>query len=122
MPLEDLLDNLTLQDPDEPIALFFSYVDADRYDYYRKNKTELVNLSSICRDRLIKYLEGRRYTVVAEDNPLAAHPATIVVSRSGIQTPFLEPKSAKDFAYALINIIDSSGFARPMSAVLGIRL
>ena len=38
MPLEDLLDNLTLQDPDEPIALFFSYVDADRYDYYRKIK------------------------------------------------------------------------------------
>ena len=122
MPLEDLLDNLTLQDPDEPIALFFSYVDADRYDYYRKNKTELVNLSSICRNRLIKYLEERRYTVVAEDNPLAAHPATIVISRSGIQTPFLEPKNAKDIAYLLINDINSSGFARPMSAVLGIRL
>lgn len=122
MPLYELLNNLTLQEPEEPVALFFSYVDTDRYDYYCQNREDLINLHSPHRNHLVKFLSDRNYTVVADDSPLSVHPGTIVVSHSGIQTPFLEPSTAQDFGYNLLKIIDSSGFVRPLSAVLGIRL
>lgn len=122
MTTKDLTDNATLHDLDQPVALFFSYVDADRYDFYMKNKKELVGISNLCQERLIEYLAVRKYPVVSHLDPLAANPATVVVTNTGIQTPFLDPKDARGFALDLINNVNSSEFAKPMSFVLGIRL
>lgn len=115
----DLTDNASLRHLKQPVALFFSYVDADRYDFYCKNNFELASINNRCRDQLIEYLLVRKYPAVSDENPLAAHPGSIVVSRHGIQTPFLKPDQARDFAMQLISDIRDSGFARPMSFVLG---
>lgn len=122
MTAKDLTDNATLHDLDQPVALFFSYVDADKYDFYLKNKKELIGISNLCQETLIEYLTIRKYPVVSHLDPLAANPATIVVTNTGIQTPFLAAKYARGFALDLLNEINSSKFAKPMSFVLGIRL
>lgn len=117
-----LLNNPTMQNIDEPVALYFSYVDVNDFDYYHRHKPNLVRLHSMFKAELIKYLKERGYPAVAEDSNLAAHPATIVVSNSGIQTPFIEPERAKEFAYALATDIEKSGFVKPLSKIFAIRL
>jgi len=119
---DDLTDNATLKHLDEPVALFFTYVDEAQYLFYLKNRQELINIRSTCRDDLVDYLQQHRYPAVNNLNPLAAHPGSIVVSSTGIQTPFLEAKQARDFAKDLLRIIGLSGFAKPMSYVLGVRI
>ena len=120
--IESFLDNATFKNINEPVALFFSYVDTELFEYYKTDKKELLNINSVRKNKLIDYLEGAKYLVVAEDDILASHPATIVVSSRGIQTPFLEPDKVKDFAYNIINDIESTGFVKVMSKVLAIRL
>ena len=117
-----LLNNPTMQNIDEPVALYFSYVDVNDFDYYHRHKPNLVRLHSMFKAELIKYLKERGYPAVAEDSNLAAHPATIVVSNSGIQTPFIEPERAKEFACALATDIEKSGFVKPLSKIFAIRL
>ncbi len=119
---DDLTDNATLKCLDEPVALFFTYVDEAQYMFYLKNRQELINIHSTCRDDLVQYLQQHQYPAVNNLNPLAAHPGSIVVSSTGIQTPFLAAKQAREFAKNLIKIIDLSGFAKPMSYVLGVRI
>lgn len=117
-----LLDNPTLDKVEEPVALYFSYADVDRYPFYQANKAELVHLHNNCRDQLIEYLLERSYLAASNDNPLAQHPATIVVSHSGIQTPFLSPFKAKKFAEELGMYIERSKFAKPLSKIFAIRV
>lgn len=115
----DLTDNASLRDLKHPVALFFSYIDADQYDFYCQNNEKLANINNKCRDQLVDYLKNAEYPVVSDENSLAAHPGSIVVTRHGIQTPFIEPDKAQNFAMQLIVDINNSGFARPMSFVLG---
>ena len=99
-----LLNNPTMQHLEEPVALYFSYVDVNDFDYYHRYKPNLVRLHSMFKAELIKHLKERGYPAVAEDSNLAAHPATIVVSNSGIQTPFIEPSLAYEYALTLAKI------------------
>ncbi len=117
-----LLNNPTMQNIDEPVALYFSYVDVNDFDYYHRHKPNLVRLHSMFKAELIQHLRKLDYFAVAEDSNLAAHPATIVVSNSGIQTPFIEPKRAKEFAKLLASDIEKSGFVKPLSKIFAIRL
>lgn len=117
-----LLNNPTMQNIDEPVALYFSYVDVKDFDYYHRHKPNLVRLYSIFKAELIQHLRKLDYFAVAEDSDLAAHPATIVVSNSGIQTPFIEPKRAKEFAKLLASDVEKSGFVKPLSKIFAIRL
>ena len=58
--LEDvsvLVDNPSFKNINEPVALFFSYVDVEKYEFYQKNNFELVNLSSRYKSELIEYLK-----------------------------------------------------------------
>lgn len=118
----DLTDNATMRYLQEPVALFFSYVDEPKYAFYQTHPHELLNMQNICRDDLVNYLQESFYPAVNNLNPLAAHPGSIVVSTHGIQTPFLEPDIARDFALKLVRDINRSGFAKPLSYVLGVRI
>lgn len=118
----DLTDNASLRDLQEPVALYFSYVDADKYDFYLQNKEQLKEIQSTCRDELVEYLKESNYPAVSNISSLAAHPATIVVSTRGIQTPFLEPEDAKNFAKKLLEEINASKFAKPMSYVMAVHI
>lgn len=116
------LDNPSIRHINEPVTLFFSYVDADKFDYYEQNKHDLANLKSSCKEQLTSYLKREGYCVVTDDNPLAANPSTMVVSESGIQTPFLNQKKINLTAERLLSDIADSKFALPRSYVLAVRL
>ena len=117
-----LLNNPTMQHLEEPVALYFSYVDVNDFDYYHRHKPNLVRLHSMYKAELIKHLRELKYNAVAEDSNLAAHPATIVVSNSGIQTPFIEPSLAYEYALTLAKAVEKSGFVKPLSKIFAIRL
>ena len=118
----DLTDNDTLKDLKVPVAVYFTYVDAHRLDYYLKNKQNLVHLDNNNRDALVGYLRKRRYPAVSDQDPAAAYPGTIVVSRTGVQTPFLEPEEVLSFVQELLYDIEKSKIAMPLSYALGIRI
>ena len=123
--LEDisvLINNPSFKNIDEPVALFFSYVDVEKYEFYQKNNFELVNLSSHYKSELIEYLRENNYLAVCDESTLATHPATIVVSNKGIQTPFLEPEKVNDFILELLDKINKSKFVMPLSHVIAVRL
>ncbi len=123
--LEDvgvLINNPSFKNIKEPVALFFSYVDVEKYEFYQKNNFELVNLSSHYKSELIKHLKDNSYLAVSDESTLASHPATIVVSNKGIQTPFLEPDRVKDFIIELLEYINQSKFVMPLSHVIAVRL
>lgn len=120
--LESLLDNPSFIGINEPVALYFSYVDKDKYTYFKRHKKELVNIYNECQQRLILHLKENDYHAVSDNSPLAAHPGNIVVSRTGIQTPFILPNRIKKFALDLILDVSASGFAKPLSKIFAIRL
>lgn len=123
--LEDvsvLINNPSFKNIKEPVALFFSYVDVEKYDFYQKNNFELVNLSSHYKSELIEYLRENNYVAVSDASTLASHPATIVVSNKGIQTPFLEPEKVEEFIIELLDKINKSKFVMPLSHVIAVRL
>ena len=117
----DLTDNDTLKDLKEPVAVYFTYVDAHRLDYYLKNKQKLVHLDNSNRDALVEHLR-EFYTAVSDQDPAASYPGTIVVSRTGVQTPFMEPQKVRSFTKTLIEYIEESKIAMPLSYALGIRI
>lgn len=120
--VDSLLENPSFININEPVALYFSYVDSDKYTYFKRHKKELVNIFNNSKTELIQCLKNREYKVVCDDSHLAAHPGTIVVSHTGIQTPFILPTEVKEFALDLIHDISNSGFARPLSKIFAIRL
>ena len=117
----DLTDNDTLKDLKEPVAVYFTYVDADNLKYYLEHKQKLVHLDNSNRDALVEYLR-EFYTAVSDQDPAATYPGTIVVSRTGVQTPFMEPQKARPFAKRLLHDIEESKIAMPLSYALGIRI
>ena len=106
----DLTDNDTLKDLKVPVAVYFTYVDADNLKYYLEHKQKLVHLDNSNRDALVEYLR-EFYTAVSDQDPAAAYPGTIVVSRTGVQTPFMEPQKARSFAKRLLHDIEESKIA-----------
>ncbi len=118
----DLTDNDTLKDLKVPVSVYFTYVDAHRLDYYLKNKQNLVHLDNSNRDALVTYLQEHDFMVVSDQDPAATYPGTIVVSRTGVQTPFMESQKARPFAKRLLHDIEESKIAMPLSYALGIRI
>ena len=118
----DLTDNDTLKDLKEPVAVYFTYADAHRLDYYLKNKQNLVHLDNSNRDALVTYLQEHDFMVVSDQDPAAVYPGTIVVSNTGVQMPFMEPQKARSFAKQLLHDIEESKIAMPLSYALGIRI
>ena len=117
----DLTDNDTLKDLKVPVAVYFTYVDAENFKYYLEHKQELVKLNNSNRDALVDCLK-KHYTVVSDQNPAAAYPGTIVVSNTGVQTPFMEPQKVVSFTKQLLYEIEESKIAKPLSYALGIRI
>ena len=118
----DLTDNDTLKDLKEPVAVYFTYADADRFQYYLDHKQALVNIDNRNCDALVTYLQEHDFMAVSYQDPAAAYPGTIVVSNTGVQTPFMEPQEARPFAKRLLHDIEESKIAMPLSNALGIRI
>ena len=87
----DLTDNDTLKDLKEPVAVYFTYADAERFKYYLEHKQELVNIDNRNCNALVKYLRRNGYNTVSYQDLAAAYLGTIVVSNTGVQMPFMEP-------------------------------
>ncbi len=118
----DLTDNDTLKDLKEPVAVYFTYADVENFQYYLEHNQELVNLDNHNCNALVEHLRRRRYPAVSYKDPAAAYPGTIVVSNTGVQTPFMEPQKARSFAKRLLHDIEESKIAMPLSNALGIRI
>jgi len=121
-PVSHYLNHPGMKNIKEPVALYFSYVDAYKYDYYDLDHEEYSRLKSSCKYDLVKYLRKAGYPAVPDDDPDAALPNRVVVSDSGIQTPFIEPKRVKYIASVLIQHILNSGIALPRSYVFAVSL
>ena len=118
----DLTDNDTLKDLKVPVAVYFTYADADNFEYYLKYKQKLVNLDNSNCDELVMYLKEHDFMAVSYQDPAAVYPGTIVVSNTGVQMPFMEPQKARSFAKQLLRDIEESKIAMPLSYALGIRI
>ena len=53
----DLTDNDTLKGLKVPVAVYFTYVDAENFQYYLEHKQELVKLNNSNRDALVDCLK-----------------------------------------------------------------
>ncbi len=118
----DLTDNDTLKDLKEPVAVYFTYADADRFKYYLEHNQALVNIDNRNCDALVIYLQEHDFMAVSYQDPAATYPGTIVVSNTGVQMPFMEPEDARPFAKRLLRDIEKSKIAMPLSSALGIRI
>ena len=118
----DLTDNDTLKNLKEPVAVYFTYADAERFQYYLEHNQELVNIDNHNCNALVEHLRRRRYPAVSYQDPAAVYPGTIVVSNTGVQMPFMEPQKARSFAKQLLHDIEESKIAMPLSYALGIRI
>ncbi len=118
----DLTDNDTLKDLKEPVAVYFTYADVDKFQYYLEHNQELVNIDNRNCDALVTYLQEHDFMAVSYQDPAAAYPGTIVVSNTGVQMPFMEPQEARSFAKRLLYDIEESKIAMPLSNALGIRI
>ncbi len=121
-PVSHYLDHPGMKNIKEPVALYFSYVDVDQHDFYDLHKEEYSRLKNSCKYDLVKYLQKKQYLAVADDDPDAALPNRVVVSDSGIQTPFIEPEKVKHIASLLIQHILNSEIALPRSYVFAVSL
>jgi len=119
---KDLTDNNSLKNRKEPIAAFFAYADADKYDLYQTDNNAIANICNDCQERLIQYLRAKGHPVVSDKDPRAMYPRAIVVTKSGIQMPFMEPDEARKYARNIQEDIEDSGFARPLGLVHGVTI
>ncbi len=121
-PVSHYLDHPGMKNIKEPVALYFSYVDVSQYDFYDLHKEEYSRLRNSCKYGLVKFLREAGYFAVADDDPDAALPNRVVVSDSGIQTPFIEPEKVQDVAFSLVQNILDSEIALPRSYVFAVSL
>ena len=119
---EDLTDNDSLRDLREPVAVFLSYTDKYKFEQYMSGERDISEINNLTQEMLIKKLRKLGYPAVSDDDPRAANPRTVVVTKSGIQMPFMEPEVAKMFAKDLVEDVKATGIALPMSLALGVRV
>ncbi len=121
---EDLTNNSTVRNRKQPIAAFFAYADVNMYETYLTDNEAIKNISNTytCQMKLIEYLRKSDYPVVSDKDPRAMDSRSIVVTKSGIQMPFMEPEVARKYIRKLQLAIETSGIARPLGLVQGVTI
>ncbi len=108
----DLISSALLKERTKPVALFFAYVDVEDYDLYKTDNNAVMNMHSRKKERLAAYLRSKKYPAFSDKDNRIKNPGAIMITGSGIQTPFMEPEVAEGYAEDLQKIINNSGFVR----------
>ena len=119
--LERLVNNPTFWNLREPVALFFSYIDSDRYERAMRDNDYLTQYYYVNQERLIAHLRKYNFPTVSEYDIRSQDPRTLLVTQTGIQTPFYPQEKAREYALRILKAIQDSGFCRPLSHVNAIR-
>ena len=99
----------------EPKMVYLGLVDKEDYTYYKSHPDKACERRLRHPEKLIAELRAKGYRAVSIDSPEAADPSTIVVSPTGIRTPYLDPKTMKDDVEGLIKELIRSESVYPMS-------
>ena len=99
----------------EPKMVYLGLVDKEDYTYYKSHPDKACERRLGHPERLIAALRAKGYRAVSIDSPEAADPSTIVVSSTGIRTPYLDPNGMKEKVERLIKELIQSESVYPMS-------
>ncbi len=99
----------------EPKMVYLGLVDKEDYAYYKEHPDKTNERRLRNPEKLVKELRAKGYLAVSIDSPEAADPSTLVVSPTGIRTPYLSPKTIKDDVEGLLKNIITSASVYPMS-------
>ena len=108
----DLISSALLKERTKPVSLFWGYVDVEDYNLYKTDNNAVMNMHSRNKERLAAYLRSFGYPAFSDKDPRVKNPGVIMITDSGIQTPFMEPEVAEKFARKMQKIINNSGFVR----------
>ena len=99
----------------EPKMVYIGLVDKEDYAYYKGHPDKACARRLRHPERLIEELKAKGYRAVSIDSAEAADPSTIVVSSTGIRTPYLSPKTIKKDIMELIDNLITSESIYPLS-------
>ena len=99
----------------EPKMVYLGLVDKEDYTYYKSHPDKACERRLRHPEKLIAELRAKGYRAVSIDSPEAADPSTIVVSPTGIRTPYLDPKTIKKDVMELLDNLIQSESVYPMS-------
>lgn len=99
----------------EPKMLYIGLVDKNDYNFYQLHPEQACKRKLKNHFALIKELTTKGYRATDINSPEAADPSYIVVSPTGLRTPYLSPKTIKTQTEKLINDLIHSQTIYPLS-------
>ena len=99
----------------EPKMVYLGVVDKEDYAYYKEHPDKTNERRLRNPEKLIEELRAKGYRAVSIDSLEAADPSTLVVSPTGIRTPYLSPKTIRKEVSELLDKLITSAVVYPMS-------
>ena len=99
----------------EPKMVYLGVVDKEDYAYYKEHPDKTNERRLRNPEKLIVELRVKGYRAVSIDSLEAADPSTLVVSPTGIRTPYLSPKTIRKEVSELLDKLITSAVVYPMS-------
>ena len=99
----------------EPKMVYIGLVDKDEYNFYKAHPEQACNRKLKNPELLIQELRAKGYRVTDINSPEAADPSYIVISPTGLRTPYLDTQNAKYQVSRLIKALIQSETIYPLS-------
>ena len=116
LDLNWFIGNDTFRNLNKPVMLAFGYVnDANKHLFGSADYKGVEKLDNSNAQELAIALQKAGFKVALYNEKEASDPSYIVVTRTGVQTPFYQPKNAPEYARELLKAIIESNEAIPLS-------
>ena len=99
----------------EPKMVYIGLVDKDEYNFYKAHPEQACYRKLKNPSLLINELRAKGYRVTDINSPEAADPSYMVISTTGLRTPYLAPQKAKPLTITLIKDLIQSESIYPLS-------
>lgn len=99
----------------EPKMVYIGLVDKDEYNFYKAHPEQACYRKLKNPSLLINELRAKGYRVTDINSPEAADPSYMVISPTGLRTPYLAPQNAKPLTIMLIKDLIQSESIYPLS-------
>lgn len=99
----------------EPKMVYIGLVDKDDYNFYKAHPEQACYRKLKNPSLLINELRAKGYRVTDINSPEAADPSYMVISPTGLRTPYLAPQNAKPLTIMLIKDLIQSESIYPLS-------
>lgn len=99
----------------EPKMVYIGLVDKDEYNFYKAHPEQACYRKLKNPSLLINELRAKGYRVTDINSPEAADPSYMVISPTGLRTPYLAPQNTKPLTITLIKDLIQSESIYPLS-------